>query len=421
MRLKDLLSAEPKEGRRGGLIQVDDNLFLQLRAGPNGVNRSWVFQFQLNKVRTTIGLGSATGRRAVSLGDVRLKAAEFQKLLMNGTAPPTKRGEHKAKLAAKASEASRRTFRQCVDEYLKDHKTKWGARQTGAWAMTLGKACEVLGDMDVSDITTAHVRLVLDPIWYSKHITATRLRTRIFKVLGAATVNGYRSGPNPAAWEGHLAEVYPVREEVQKVKHLEDLPYAELPAVMLKLRELDSVEARALEFNLITALRPSRVRDARWEEIKESVWTIPEDLMKAEREHRCPLSDRARAILESLPRDCDLVFSKNGHRIPEKAMLQLLRSLSRPGPTVHATARSGLKTWASDKTEVAREVIESCLSHAIGDKSEQAYQKGTFFEKRRGLMEAWSAYLEGKPWEQFLKPKKESAEVINIDAKRKAS
>jgi hypothetical protein len=37
------------------------------------------------------------------------------------------------------------------------------------------------------------------------------------------------------------------------------------------------------------------------------------------------------------------------------------------------------------------------LSHAVGDETEQAYQRGDLFEKRRRLMDAWAKYCAKSP------------------------
>jgi hypothetical protein len=55
-----------------------------------------------------------------------------------------------------------------------------------------------LGELSVAAIDTGLVVEVLDPIWTQKPGTATRVRGRIEAVLDAATVRGFRQGPNPA-------------------------------------------------------------------------------------------------------------------------------------------------------------------------------------------------------------------------------
>ena len=55
--------------------------------------------------------------------------------------------------------------------------------------------------------------------------------------------------------------------------------------------------------------------------------------------------------------------------------------------------RSVFKTWAGESTGFANETSEIALAHRIGNKTEQAYERGDKFEKRRRLMDAWADYL----------------------------
>ena len=80
----------------------------------------------------------------------------------------------------------------------------------------------------------------------------------------------------------------------------------------------------AFEFLVLTATRSAEVRLATWREIDlvSMVWTIPEERMKAKREHRIPLSKRAVAVLRAAeqlrpsPQPHELVFtSVRGRRI----------------------------------------------------------------------------------------------------------
>jgi hypothetical protein len=44
-------------------------------------------------------------------------------------------------------------------------------------------------------------------------------------------------------------------------------------------------------------------------------------------------------------------------------------------------------------------VIEKALAHMIGNKAEQAYERGDLFQKRRTLMDAWAMFC-GRAEEQ---------------------
>ena len=61
---------------------------------------------------------------------------------------------------------------------------------------------------------------------------------------------------------------------------------------MATLRQSDSDGARALEFTILTGGRASEVVNAVWSEFDEglTVWTIPAERMKMDREHQVPLS-----------------------------------------------------------------------------------------------------------------------------------
>jgi len=61
---------------------------------------------------------------------------------------------------------------------------------------------------------------------------------------------------------------------------------------MAKLREEEGIAARALEFTILTAARTSEAIGARRSEVnaREKLWTVPADRMKADKEHRVPLS-----------------------------------------------------------------------------------------------------------------------------------
>jgi len=134
----------------------------------------------------------------------------------------------------------------------------------------------IIGDFSVAAVDTGLVVQVLDPIWAMKPETASRVRGRIEAVLDAATVRGYREGPNPAQWKGGLAHLLPARAKVRKVAHHAALAFDEMPAFLMALQRHESMAARALEFAILTAARTDEVLGATWGEIDldTKVWTI---------------------------------------------------------------------------------------------------------------------------------------------------
>jgi integrase len=130
--------------------------------------------------------------------------------------------------------------------------------------------------------------------------------------------------------------------------------------------------------------------------------------MKAGKEHKVPLSARAIAILQQMPRDGDFVFSGRSPDRPLSNMvfLMLLRRVGRGDLTAHGF-RSSFRVWCAEQTNFPSEVAEAALAHTISDKVVAAYVRTTFFDRRRQLMNAWAAYC-GKP------SVKRSAEVLPI-------
>jgi integrase len=81
---------------------------------------------------------------------------------------------------------------------------------------------------------------------------------------------------------------------------------------------------------------------------------------------------------------------KPGEALSNGSMLRVLDRMGRGDLTFHGF-RATFKTWASERTNFAREVIEAALAHAISDKVEAAYRRD-FFEKRKRLMTAWAEF-----------------------------
>ena len=309
-------------------------LYLQVTEG----GRSWVYRYRLNRRERYMGLGPAN---VVTLAEARMKATAARKLQIEGIDPLEDRQRRRNETRLDAAKAM--TFGACVEAYLATHEIAWkNEKHAAQWRMTLTKYCKPISHLPVKDIDTDLVLRVLTPLWKTRTETAKRLRGRIERLLSWAKGRGLRDGENPARWAGHLDEMLAAPSKIAKVRHHPALPWSEISDFMSELRERDSLSARALEFTVLTAARTSEVIGAEWPEVdvQSRAWTIPASRMKSGREHRIPLSDRALAILETLPRHGKRIFP-----LSNMAMLELLRGI-RPGLTVHGF-RSAFKDWAT--------------------------------------------------------------------------
>jgi integrase len=369
-------------------------LYLQCTRGTDGsVRRSWLFRFAANGRERQMGLGSLD---EVSLSEARLKAADCRKLRQAGVDPIEDRKAAQAQAALVAAKSM--TFDDCRDAYIHAHAPAWkNAKHRQQWINTLNAYCSpVFGRVPVQGVDVSLVLKVLEPIWSTKPETASRIRGRIETILDWAKARGLRTGENPARWRGHLDHLLPARSKVREVKHHAALPYAEIAAFLRELRGQKGIAARALEFAIITAARTGEVLFVRWDEIDLSakIWTIPQSRMKAGRQHRVPLSDAALMILTQMQtvRQNEYVFPGDRRAVlSNMALLMVLRRMRRPDITAHGF-RASFKTWATERTNFAREVVEAALAHVVGNKVEAAYQRGDMFDKRRQLMGAWAKF-----------------------------
>lgn len=353
--------------------------------------RTWVFRFSWQGRRPEMGLGNFDD---LPLIDARDAAAAARKLVRAGINPI------EARRAERIERQSRRLFGDVADELIAAKSHEWrNEKHREQWRISLEKAAAPLRALPVDMIETEHVLSVLAPIWTETPESAARLRQRIEAVLSAARAKGLRAGDNPAAWRGHLEHLLPKRPGVARGHHAA-LDYREAPAFMRRLRELDTVAARALEFTILTAARSGETYGATWPEIdaKQAVWIIPATRMKAGRAHRVPLSEPARDILATLStrRVSDFVFPgmKRGKPLSHVAMAKVIERLSVENATPHGF-RSCFRDWCGNETNHPREIAEAALAHTIGDAAEQAYRRGDALEKRRVLMNDWAAYLRG--------------------------
>ncbi len=56
---------------------------------------------------------------------------------------------------------------------------------------------------------------------------------------------------------------------------------------------------------------------------------------------------------------------------------------------------STFRDRAAEETNHPREVVEAALAHVVQNKVEAAYARSDLFERRRQLMDDWSAYVVG--------------------------
>lgn len=363
---------------------------LFLRVQPNGA-RQWVQRITIRGKRCELGLGNPA---LVTLAEARQQALANRKLSVSGGDPIRAKKEAQAVL----------TYEEAARKVHALHLPTWRNAKHGAQFLSTLETYTFprMGKLKVGDVTTSDVLAVLSPIWTDKPETAARVRQRIGMVMKWAVAQGWRQD-NPAE---SIAQALPKRDR-SLIEHRKALTYADVADCLAVVQSSAAgISTKlAIEFLVLTATRSGEARGATWAEIDlgtNPVWIIPANRMKAKSEHRVPLSPRAVAILRDAKAISDssgLVFpgTKTGKALSDMTLSKLVKELGF-NADIHGF-RTSFRTWAQERTNFPREVAEAALAHTIKDKAEAAYARSDLFEKRRKMMEAWSAYIAVKAGE----------------------
>ena len=337
--------------------------------------------------RRDIGLGRYPD---VGLAQAREAAAKHRSLIAAGADP-----------LAEKRRAAVPTFREAAERTFEANKPRWrNGKHTATWWQSLEcHAFPILGDMPVDQIGREDVLRVLSPIWGVRMETARRVRQRIRAILKWSMAHKFvRHNVAGETIDGALPPMPRVKN------HLRAMPHGQVSALVQTVRDSQaSLAAKwCLEFLILTAARSGEARGARWSEmdLDAATWTVPAERMKANVEHRVPLSPRATAILaqaNSIRDGSDLVFPsplRPGRPISDMTLMKLLRDLGFAERTTVHGFRSSFRDWAAECTNAPHAVMELSLAHAVGSAVEAAYVRSTLIEKRRALMAQWATYLE---------------------------
>ena len=311
----ELSAVRVRTERRPGRHADGNGLYLVVE--PTG-NKRWIQRLTIRGRRTDLGLG---GYPLVSLSEARDKAFANRKVARSGGDPRAeKRGE------------ATPTFAEAAERVIALRRPDWRHPKTAKrWEATLRTyTYPFFGNLSLDQVSGADVLAALSPIWPAKPETARAVRGHIRDIMDWGIANGFRHD-NPAGDAVRLG----LKRSRRAKTHFKAIHYSEVSSALKPIRSSRALAASklCLEFQVLTASRPGEARNAQWSEIDidARTWTIPSERMKADREHRVPLSDRALEMLaeaRSLDDESGLVFpSRSGKPLSDMTHRKLLRTL----------------------------------------------------------------------------------------------
>jgi integrase len=386
--------------------KLTDTNRLFLLVAPGG-GKLWRWNYVYDGKNKTMAFGAYP---MVSLADARAKRDDAYAILSEGTDPAVAK-----KLRIEANlEAARQTFEKVAREWHENAKAQWAKIHAADIIRSLERDIfPSIGDLPIAQLTPPLVLAALREVEARGSIeTAKRIRQRISAVFVYAIAQGIAT-TDPAEKLG--AVLKPLRKGRQPA--ITDLVPLRKMIIAAEQDYARPITRLALRFLALTAVRPSELRGARWDEFeelngREPLWRIPSARMKgdldrkeeADGDHLVPLTPQAVAVLKALwplTGDGPLLFPSNRHThrpMSENAIGYLLNRAGYHGHHVPHGFRAAFSTimneWAErEGKDHDRKVIDLMLAHVPKEKVERAYNRAAYMPRRRELATTWADLL----------------------------
>lgn len=394
-----------------------DGKGLWLLVDPNGC-KSWAFFYTFDKRRRQMGLGAVDMLDLdKNLVAVRRHVRKLREQVQAGIDPLGQRDVDRAAIRRPGAATAIPTFEAVASKVIAQRTaTMSNAKAQGQWSATLKTyVYPTIGGVPVNQITPSDLSSVLEAIWDTKNETASRVRQRIKTILDYAARHDWIE-------EAALAKLSRTMNDFKKrapddVEGHKAMPAEAAPMFMARLRDKAAISAKALQFLILTGGRSGQVRGATWDEIDldGALWTVPRDRMKKRHsDHRVPLSPEAVALLKSLHKEeeSNLLFpspTKPGTPVSDNTLNKIMSDMGEEA--VPHGFRATFSTWAANQGYDSQ-LIEAALHHKDTNKVRASYQRTDFLDRRKPMMDGWSAFLMGpKVHKAFLAARAESEAV----------
>jgi len=397
-----LRGAKPREKT----YKLTDSHRLYLEVKPSG-GRLWRWNYSYDGKQKSMNFGIYP---MVSLLDARAKRDEAYAVLCDGYDPAVVK---KLKIEANL-EASRQTFERVARQWYENAKSQWAAIHAADIIRSFERdVFPAIGALPIAQLTPPLVLGVLREIEARGSIeTAKRIRQRISAVFIYGIAQGIVQ-TDPAEKLGKVLK--PLRKGRQPA--IIDLVPLRRMIIAAEEEYARPITRLALRLLALTAVRPSELRGARWDEFedlndKQPLWRIPASRMKGDLDrkdemngdHLVPITLQCLAVLRALwplTGEGELLFPSNRHThrpMSENAIGYLLNRAGYHGHHVPHGFRAAFSTimneWAERVgKEHDRQVIDLMLAHVPTAKVEGVYNRAAYMPRRRELATIWADML----------------------------
>lgn len=383
-------TAKPEE--KTYTLNAGDGLFLEVI--PSGSKR-WRFRYSHGGKRKLLSMGVFP---AIGLHDAKSLRDKANALVAQGVDPSEVRQDEKA--ASKLSATN--TFEAIAHEWL-DRQThlEESTRSKAKWLLSF--AIDSFGNRPIDSITPPMILMACRKEESKGHIeTAHRIKSKCSQVFRYAVATGRLERDPTPDLRGALAPPQIThRAAITDIKSIPQL-----------LGDIDQYNG---DFNTVYALklaplvfiRPGELRGALWADIDldagEWLYTPPKTRNHTKVELIVPLARQSIEILRELHKlngHTPFVFysaSATKHKImSENTVNQALRRMGYSSEEMCGHGfRALAKTTLKERLKFSEELTELQLGHRIKNIHGSAYDRASFLDERKAMMQVWADYLDG--------------------------
>lgn len=380
-------------------------LYLRVKQGEAG---SWRLKYRFGGKECLLSFGTYP---EVSLAEARRRRDEARALMRDGKDPSAER---------KAAKARKRQNKEAAFPVV---AAAWLAHKRKEWAPETYRKAEYIADTYLTpalqrhSITTLNTKQASD-VLATIAASAPTLASKARQYLGGIVTYAIRQGLRE---DGRLLSLRGAVPKHEKG----NIPAATDPKdVTALLHAIDAyptpVMRAALKLAMLTAMRPGLVAAARWADIDldAAEWSVPAAMMKTRHAHIVPLPTQALAVLREMQaytKGHEYVFPplarQQSEHLSRDAMSNALRRMGFQGRHATHGFRGMLRTMARERLGVDSDVLEAQLAHAKKGDVQKAYDRTTFNDERRRVMQVWANYLDNL---------RVGGKVVPLAARRKA-
>jgi integrase len=352
----------------------------------------WRLAYRFEGKQKLLALGSYPD---VSLLEAREARQAAKRSIRDGKDPSHERKVEKRRRRVAAGH----TFEAVADEWFKLQKDRWAKGYADRIRSRLdADLIPALGPRPIASIEPIEV---LDAIRKVENRDAVEMARRVMQMASAV----FRYGVSTSrCMRDPTADLRGALKPPKPVQGRSALPATELGAFLRSLAAYDgdALTRLALELLVLTFVRTTELRFARWEEFEDldgsaPLWRIPAARMKMRRVHLVPLAPQAVTVLRQLRElnpKAQLVFPSPTRAgvISENTMLYALYRL---GYHKRATVHGFRKTASTilNENHFNRDWVEMQLAHAEGS-VRAVYNAAEWLKGRREMMGWWADHLD---------------------------